>query len=71
MSIKRYTAAGEGIVRTDANGELVLFSDYSRLKTEVERLDTLCHMHTECKVTHQAKRKVFTHCSDKSIFFLR
>ena len=42
MSIKRYTAAGEGIVRTDANGELVLFSDYSRLKTEVERLDTLC-----------------------------
>jgi hypothetical protein len=36
---KRYTAAGEGIVRSDANGELVLFSDYVRLKAEVERLD--------------------------------
>jgi hypothetical protein len=36
---KRYTAAGEGIVRSDANGELVLFSDYARLKSEVERLD--------------------------------
>ena len=35
---KRYTAAGEGIVRSDANGELVLFSDYARLKAEVERL---------------------------------
>ena len=36
---KRYTAAGEGIVRSDANGELVLFSDYARLKAEVERLE--------------------------------
>ena len=43
MSIKRYTAAGEGIVRTDANGELVLFSDYSRLKTEVEHLMVFCN----------------------------
>ena len=36
---KRYTAAGEGIVRSDANGELVLFSEYAQLKAEVERLE--------------------------------
>ena len=35
---KRYTAAGEGIVRSDANGELVLFSEYAQLKAEVDRL---------------------------------
>ena len=32
-----------------------------------EGLDALSHLHTECKVTHQAKGKIFAHCSEKSI----
>ena len=47
--VKRYVAAGDGIVRTDKDGPLVMHSDYARLKAEVERLkegnDCLGQMH--------------------------
>ena len=43
--VTRYTAAGNGVVRTDTDGALVSFDDYAwlhyenaRLKAEVERL---------------------------------
>ena len=32
--VKRYTAAGEGVVRTDPNGDLVFFDDYAALHYE-------------------------------------
>ena len=34
MTIKRYTAAGSDVVRTDPNGPLVLFDDYAALHYE-------------------------------------
>ena len=40
--VARYTAAGDGVVRLDDEGPLVVWQDYARLKAEVERLDTLC-----------------------------
>jgi hypothetical protein len=36
--VARYTAAGDGVVRTDSSGPLVRWNDYARLKAEVERL---------------------------------
>ena len=53
MSVKRYSrqeiydvtyqAAGdECLPGPSENGEFVLYSDYARLKAEVEKLDTLC-----------------------------
>jgi hypothetical protein len=35
---KRYTAAGSGVVRTDPEGDLVLYVDYLRLLIEVDEL---------------------------------
>jgi hypothetical protein len=35
---KRYTAAGNGVVRTDPKGDLVLYVDYLRLLIEVDEL---------------------------------
>jgi len=35
---KRYTAAGSGVVRTDPEGDLVLYVDYARLLIEVDEL---------------------------------
>ena len=32
--VKRYTAAGEGVVRTNPNGDLVFFDDYAALHYE-------------------------------------
>ena len=36
--VKRYTAAGSGVMRTDEKGGYVNYSDYLELKAEVERL---------------------------------
>ena len=36
--VKRHKAVGSGIVKADPKGDLVLYSDYARLKAEVERL---------------------------------
>jgi hypothetical protein len=35
---KRYTAAGNGVVRTDPKGDLVLYKDYARLLIEMDEL---------------------------------
>ena len=35
---KRYKAAGNGVVRTDHKGDLVLYIDYARLLAEVKEL---------------------------------
>jgi len=36
--VARYTAAGDGVVRLDDEGPLVVWQDYARLQAEVERL---------------------------------
>lgn len=36
--LKRYIAVGDGIVRTDNEGPLVMHSDYAKLKAEVDAL---------------------------------
>jgi hypothetical protein len=47
--VARYSAAGEGVVKTDPAGLLVKWNDYARLKAEVERLtamaDENAHLH--------------------------
>lgn len=39
--VTRYTAAGDGVVKTDPAGPLVKWNDYAMLQAEVERLRNL------------------------------
>jgi hypothetical protein len=66
----RYTAAGNGVVRTDPEGLLIAYGHYVELKAEVERLNEALFKHATENHRLQVQRERLTKVGDAMADYL-